>query len=58
VDRVVFLVGPQNVRSQRAVEKVGGVRAGSRQDAAGRDSLVYEITAAKFRRLEQPQGHT
>jgi RimJ/RimL family protein N-acetyltransferase len=53
VDHVVFLVGPQNLRSQRAVEKIGGVRAGLRQDAAGRDSLVYEITAAKFRRSGQ-----
>src|SRR5207247_742762 len=26
VDRVVFLVGPQNVRSQRAMERLGGVR--------------------------------
>ena len=54
VNRVVFLVGPQNVRSQRAVEKIGAVRAGSRRDAAGRDSLVYEMTAAKFRRLQEP----
>jgi RimJ/RimL family protein N-acetyltransferase len=43
VDRVVFLVHPQNIRSQRAVEKIGGVRAGSRLDGAGRDSLLYEI---------------
>jgi RimJ/RimL family protein N-acetyltransferase len=48
VDRVVFLVGPHNVRSQRAVERIGGVRAGSRTDAAGRESVVYEITAATF----------
>jgi len=54
VDRVVFLVGPRNVRSQRAVEKIGAVRAGSRRDAAGRESLVYEMTAAKFRRLQEP----
>jgi RimJ/RimL family protein N-acetyltransferase len=45
VDNVIFLVGPQNVRSQRAVEKIGGIRAGSRRDASGRDSLVYRITA-------------
>jgi RimJ/RimL family protein N-acetyltransferase len=48
VDRVVFLVGPQNLRSQRAVEKIGAVRAGSRSDATGRDSFVYQITAATF----------
>src|SRR5438132_1249306 len=33
VDRVIFLVGPTNIRSQRAMEKIGGVRAGSRPDA-------------------------
>ncbi len=46
VDRVVFLVGPQNVRSQRAMERLGGVRVGSRPDASGQDSFVYEITTA------------
>ena len=43
VQRVVFLIHPENVRSQRAVEKLGAVRAGSRPDGAGRDSLLYEI---------------
>lgn len=43
VERVVFLVGPENRRSQRAMEKIGGVRAGSRTDAAGRESFLYEI---------------
>jgi RimJ/RimL family protein N-acetyltransferase len=49
VDRVIFLVGPRNVRSQRAVERIGGVRAGSRTDGSGRESLVYRISAADFR---------
>lgn len=44
VDSVIFLVGPQNVRSQKAMEKIGGVPAGSRRDAAGRESLVYRIS--------------
>ena len=48
LNRVVFLVGPQNLRSQRAVEKIGGVRVGSRPDAEGRDSYVYQITASAF----------
>jgi RimJ/RimL family protein N-acetyltransferase len=48
VDSVVFLVGPNNRRSQRAVEKIGGVRVGSRPDASGRESVVYRITAAMF----------
>jgi N-acetyltransferase len=43
VQRVVFLIGPQNVRSQKAIEKLGAVRVGSRPDAVGRDSYVYEI---------------
>lgn len=45
VKSVVFLVGLQNVRSQRALEKIGGVREGSRLDGKGRESLVYRITA-------------
>jgi RimJ/RimL family protein N-acetyltransferase len=49
VDRVIFLVGPQNVRSQRAMEKIGGVRSGTRPDARGWDSLVYHISRDAFR---------
>jgi N-acetyltransferase len=48
VDRVVFRVGAANLRSQRAVEKIGGVRVGLRPDSGGRASLVYEITAVTF----------
>jgi len=48
VNTVIFLVGPGNVRSQRAVEKIGGVRVGSRRDAGGRDSFVYQISASVF----------
>jgi RimJ/RimL family protein N-acetyltransferase len=48
VNRVVFLVGPQNVRSQRAVERIGAFRVGKRPDGSGRESVVYEITAAGF----------
>ena len=48
VNCVVFVVGPQNLRSQRAVEKIGGARVGSRPDAEGRDSYVYQITASAF----------
>ncbi len=46
VDNVVFLVGPQNLRSQKALEKIGAVSAGSRLNAEGRDSIVYRITAS------------
>lgn len=47
VKSVIFLVGPQNARSQRAVEKIGAVRAGSWLDDSGRDRLVYRITAQR-----------
>jgi N-acetyltransferase len=48
VNTAIFLVAPENLRSQKAMEKIGGVRAGSRPDASGRDSLVYQIRAADF----------
>lgn len=47
VNRVVFLVGPHNARSKRALEKIGAVRAGSRQGAGGRENLVYELIAGR-----------
>jgi RimJ/RimL family protein N-acetyltransferase len=43
VQRVVFLIGPTNFRSQRAVEKLGAVRAGTRTDGSGRESVVYAL---------------
>jgi len=33
------------IRSQRAVENIGGVPAGSRRDGSGRRSLAYRIDA-------------
>jgi RimJ/RimL family protein N-acetyltransferase len=49
VKSVVFLVGPQNMRSQRALEKIGAVRAGSRLDAYGRESVLFQITSDTHR---------
>lgn len=47
VDRVIFLIGPENFRSRRAVEKIGAVYAGRREktDRHGKtvESVVYEI---------------
>ena len=51
VESVIFLIGDENRRSQRAVEKIGGVRIGWRKDAKGLDRVAYNITAAMF---EQP----
>ena len=47
VDRVIFLIGPENFRSRRAVEKIGAVFAGRREktDRHGNrvELVVYEI---------------
>ena len=48
VSRVVFLIGPQNYRSQRAVEKLGAARAGVRTGGDGRPSYVFQITAREW----------
>jgi RimJ/RimL family protein N-acetyltransferase len=45
VKSVVFCVGPGNLRSQRAVEKIGGVRDGSTRDGRGHEAIVYRIAA-------------
>jgi RimJ/RimL family protein N-acetyltransferase len=45
VNSVIFVVGVTNWRSQKAMEKIGGVRVGSRVDAAGREAVVFRITA-------------
>jgi N-acetyltransferase len=43
VAQVVFLVGPQNFRSQKALEKIGAARAGTRIDHLGRERLLFQI---------------
>jgi RimJ/RimL family protein N-acetyltransferase len=48
VDCVVFTVAPENFRSQRAVEKIGGIRVGPCINREGRDSILFEITARTF----------
>ncbi len=45
VRSVVFLVGPHNIRSRRAVEKVGGVLDGTRANGVGQECVVYRIVA-------------
>jgi len=48
VDSVIFVIGPQNLRSRRAVEKIGGTLVASRPDPRGGPNVVYEITASNF----------
>jgi RimJ/RimL family protein N-acetyltransferase len=46
VERVVFVIGVTNFRSQKAVEKIGGVRVARRDKVVPRgivESFVYEI---------------
>lgn len=43
VDRVTFNVGVTNLRSQRAMEKIGGVRAGTRVNSLGVESVIFVI---------------
>jgi RimJ/RimL family protein N-acetyltransferase len=56
VDTVFFLVSPRNVRSQRAVERLGGVRAGMRNDPHGRESIVYALTPAAYAAAVTPSA--
>jgi RimJ/RimL family protein N-acetyltransferase len=44
VERVVFRIGAGNLRSRRAVEKLGAVLAENRADATGRPGVTYVIT--------------
>ena len=43
VDRVIFSVGVHNLRSQRAVERIGGVVLDGHH-ACGRDTLVFGVS--------------
>jgi RimJ/RimL family protein N-acetyltransferase len=48
VETVVFRVGLTNFRSQRAVEKIGGVRAGNVPYERGGEVALFKITHDSF----------
>jgi RimJ/RimL family protein N-acetyltransferase len=48
VDNVIFMVGSTNLRSQRAVEKIGGVRVGTKSDPNGRENVIFRITKSAY----------
>jgi N-acetyltransferase len=48
VDSVIFVIGPQNLRSQKAVLKLGAVRTDETAPGSGGDSLVFRLTKATF----------
>jgi N-acetyltransferase len=50
LERVVFLVGPENWRSQRALEKIGAIRHGWRLDDEGKQSALFVIDREGFRK--------
>jgi len=58
VDRVIFIVGATNIRSQKAILKIGGVLTDRRevQQLHGQpsESVVFEITNPP--RLDRPTG--
>ncbi len=56
VARVVFVVGPGNLRSRRALEKIGATHSGSRLDDSGEPRVLYEITPPAFERWLQSRG--
>ena len=45
VNNVVFVIGTQNFRSQKAIEKLGAVRVGTTLDSGGADCFVYRLIA-------------
>jgi RimJ/RimL family protein N-acetyltransferase len=56
VKEVIFIIGPDNRRSQRAVEKIGGVRTGTTTDPQGRERLVYGLTPERYARSRAGNG--
>jgi RimJ/RimL family protein N-acetyltransferase len=57
VDRIIFVIGPENLRSRRAVEKIGAVLIGTRVEETGRESVVYGLRKSEYvGRMAAPQG--
>lgn len=48
VSKIIFLVGPNNLRSIKAVEKIGGKITGRRIDGSGTESLEYSIAESDW----------
>jgi len=49
VNTVVFSAGVDNLRSRRAIEKLGAVRFGTEINRNGGESVVYHLTAASYK---------
>ena len=42
---VLLMIGPKNIRSQKAAANIGAIRTGFRRQPNGEERLVYRITA-------------
>lgn len=49
VKTVAFSAGEENVRSRRAIEKLGAVEVGTETNQNGGQSVVYHLTAASYK---------
>ena len=54
VESVLFIVGPENYRSQRAVEKLGAVREGTFTEPDGLVQVVYRLTPELYAASDYP----
>jgi RimJ/RimL family protein N-acetyltransferase len=50
VDDVIFVVGPRNLRSQKALAKIGAEKTGETAAGAGGDSEVFRLAKAAFQK--------
>lgn len=50
VDSVIFIIGAKNLRSQRAVAKLGAVLTDETVDGPGGDRLVFRLIKAAFQK--------
>ena len=48
VDNVLFVIGIRNLRSQKAVERLGAVQIGNTVDGGGADCFVYRLSAKEW----------
>ena len=48
VRRVIFVIGDENRRSRRAVEKIGAVLAGAEAGDRGEAKVIYELTRDRY----------
>ena len=54
VDSVVFIIGPENHRSQKAVMKIGAVLDGACRNSAGEERVAYRLNKERFEAVFVP----